>query len=86
LVRICQLDGLYGFSEPFQFTSVVELVNYYRTHSLSEYNQALDIVLSRPVSRFSVFPTCLLTVVTVVFYIDSFYFPCLLIAVNYGSQ
>ena len=44
-------DGLYGFAEPLEFHSVVELIEYYRDHSLSPYSPKLDITLVRPISR-----------------------------------
>ena len=42
LVKICHEDGCYGFSAPFQFSSVPELVAFYQTTSLKEYNRTLD--------------------------------------------
>lgn len=51
LIKISHRNGKYGFSEPFKFTSVVELVNHYRTTSLAQYNSTLDIKLLYPVSR-----------------------------------
>lgn len=51
LIKISHRNGRYGFSEPFKFGSVVELVNHYRTTSLSQYNKTLDIKLLYPVSR-----------------------------------
>jgi phosphoinositide-3-kinase regulatory subunit len=44
---------MYGFSEPLSFTSVVELINYYRSESLAHYNNALDIKLLYPISRYN---------------------------------
>ncbi|KAJ9593700.1 hypothetical protein L9F63_014748, partial [Diploptera punctata] len=52
LIKISHRNGKYGFSEPFKFSSVVELVNHYRTTSLAQYNSTLDIKLLYPVSRF----------------------------------
>lgn len=52
LIKICHKNGKYGFSEPYKFSSVVELVNFYRTQSLAQYNSTLDIKLLYPVSRF----------------------------------
>lgn len=52
LIKICHKNGYYGFSEPLKFTSVVELVNFYRTASLAQYNRTLDVKLLYPVSRF----------------------------------
>jgi len=51
LIKISHRNGKYGFSEPFKFNSVVELVNHYRTTSLAQYNSTLDIKLLCPVSR-----------------------------------
>ena len=51
LIKIASHDGLYGFSKPFQFHSVMELVDYYRNNSLSEYNTSLNTCLLSPVSR-----------------------------------
>ena len=53
LVKICFVDGKYGFSEPFQFNSVTELVEFYQRESLKEYNKDLDTRLLYPVSRFT---------------------------------
>lgn len=52
LVKICHEDGCYGFSAPFQFSSVPELVAFYQTTSLKEYNRTLDTRLLYPVSRY----------------------------------
>lgn len=52
LIKICHRNGKYGFTEPFTFNSVVELVNYCCQQSLSQFNKALDIKLLHPVSRF----------------------------------
>lgn len=52
LIKISHRNGKYGFSEPFKFNTVVELVNFYRTVSLAQYNPTLDIKLLYPVSRF----------------------------------
>jgi len=52
LVKICHEDGRYGFSAPYQFTSVPELVTFYQQVSLREYNRTLDTRLLYPVSRY----------------------------------
>lgn len=52
LIKICHRNGKYGFTEPFTFNSVVELVNFCREQSLGQFNKALDIRLLHPVSRF----------------------------------
>jgi len=51
LVKICHQDGKYGFSSPFPFSSVTELVEYYQNSSLKDYNRTLDTRLLYPVSR-----------------------------------
>lgn len=51
LIKICHGDGKYGFSPPFTFVSVVELVMFYQNVSLREYNSSLDTKLLFPVSR-----------------------------------
>ncbi|CAG0880468.1 unnamed protein product [Cyprideis torosa] len=52
LIRISQgANGKYGFTEPYTFDSVVDLVNHYRTHSLAQYNSGLDVMLLHPVSN-----------------------------------
>lgn len=52
MIRIFHHGGMYGFSQPFQFRSVTELVQYYREHSLLDYNSQLDIKLKLPVPRY----------------------------------
>eukprot|EP00088_Acartia_fossae_P042745 TRINITY_DN4495_c0_g1_i11.p1 TRINITY_DN4495_c0_g1~~TRINITY_DN4495_c0_g1_i11.p1 ORF type:complete len:456 (+),score=113.32 TRINITY_DN4495_c0_g1_i11:106-1473(+) len=52
LVKIGNSGGKYGFSEPFLFNSVVELVEHYQKNSLRDYNRTLDIRLLYPVSRY----------------------------------
>lgn len=52
LIKIYQKNGYYGFSEPFNFTSVIDLVNHYHKNSLSQYNATLDVKLLYPISRF----------------------------------
>ena len=53
LIKICHKNGMYGFTEPYTFSSVVELVNHFRHDSLSQYNASLDIKLLYPVSKFN---------------------------------
>ncbi|XP_065166487.1 phosphatidylinositol 3-kinase regulatory subunit gamma isoform X3 [Atheta coriaria] len=53
LIKICHCNGLYGFTAPYAFTSVVELINNFRTKSLSAYNASLDIKLMYPLSKFN---------------------------------
>ena len=45
-------EGYFGFAEPLEFHSVVELVDYYRENSLQPYSPKLDITLREPVSKF----------------------------------
>ena len=52
LIKICHRGGKYGFSDPYNFNSVIDLVEYYRNCSLAQYNATLDIKLLYPVSRF----------------------------------
>jgi len=52
LIKISHRNGKYGFSDPYNFHSVIELVDYYRNCSLAQYNSVLDIRLLYPVSRF----------------------------------
>lgn len=53
LIKICHKGGKYGFTEPFSFNSVVELINHFRNDSLSQYNASLDIKLLYPVSKYN---------------------------------
>lgn len=52
LIKIYHKNEKYGFSEPYNFSSVIELINHYRKVSLSQYNSTLDVKLLYPVSRF----------------------------------
>lgn len=52
LIKIYCKNDKYGFSEPYSFSSVIDLVNHYRKISLSQYNATLDVKLLYPVSRF----------------------------------
>lgn len=51
LIRIHHQDGKFGFSEPLTFSSVPELISYYRHRSLVQYNSWLDVTLAYPVSH-----------------------------------
>lgn len=52
LIKIYNHEGRYGFCEPyFQYKSVVDLIKYYREHSLAHCNSSLDIKLLYPLSR-----------------------------------
>lgn len=53
LIKICHKEGKYGFTEPYTFNSVVELINHFRRESLSQYNASLDIKLLYPVSKYN---------------------------------
>ena len=49
LLKIIGKDGRYGFQEPLHYDSVVEVIDFYREHSLSHYNSKLDFKLLYPV-------------------------------------
>lgn len=51
LIKIFSTGDKYGFTEPFEFNSVVELVQYCCEQSLSKFNKSLDIRLLYPVSK-----------------------------------
>ncbi|XP_014206200.1 phosphatidylinositol 3-kinase regulatory subunit alpha isoform X2 [Copidosoma floridanum] len=51
LIKICHRNGKYGFSEPYNFNSVIDLVEHYRNCSLAQYNSTLNIKLLIPISR-----------------------------------
>lgn len=51
LIKIYYHEGRYGFCEPFEFTSVVDLVRFYTEYSLAHCNSSLDIKLIYPLSR-----------------------------------
>ncbi|XP_016307155.1 phosphatidylinositol 3-kinase regulatory subunit gamma-like [Sinocyclocheilus anshuiensis] len=57
LIRIHHQDGKFGFSEPLTFSSVPELISYYRHRSLVQYNSSLDVTLAYPVSHCDPLPT-----------------------------
>ncbi|XP_024081756.1 phosphatidylinositol 3-kinase regulatory subunit alpha isoform X2 [Cimex lectularius] len=52
LIKISHRNGKYGFTEPYKFNTVVDLVNFYKGVSLSQYNPTLDIKLLYPVSKY----------------------------------
>lgn len=52
LVKISHQNGLYGFTEPYTFPSVVDLINYYKNVSLKQYNIILDVKLLYPISKY----------------------------------
>lgn len=49
LLKICCKDGRYGFQEPLNYESVVQVVDFYRQHSLAHFSQKLDTKLLYPV-------------------------------------
>ncbi|XP_077981754.1 phosphatidylinositol 3-kinase regulatory subunit alpha-like [Glandiceps talaboti] len=51
LIKIYYRNGLYGFSEPLVFKSVIDLIEHYKDVSLAQYNSKLDVKLSYPVSK-----------------------------------
>lgn len=53
IIKIFNTNGRYGFLKEGKCSSVVELINHFRTHSLIEYNAVLDICLLHPVSKFA---------------------------------
>ena len=53
LIRIQCKNGKYGFSDPYKFGSVSELVKHYGEVSLAQYNPRLDVKLEHPVSKFA---------------------------------
>ncbi|XP_064476405.1 phosphatidylinositol 3-kinase regulatory subunit gamma-like isoform X2 [Ornithodoros turicata] len=52
LIKIYHRMGKYGFSEPLNFNSVPELIQYFRNESLAQYNSFLNVRLLYPVSKF----------------------------------
>ncbi|CAH1775219.1 unnamed protein product [Owenia fusiformis] len=52
LIKIFHANQRYGFVEPYEFKSVVDLINHYRSNSLAQYNKTLDVTLQHPISRF----------------------------------
>lgn len=55
LIKIFHSNGKYGFTEPLEFNSVVELINYCCRKSLSKFNKTLDIRLLYPVCKYAVY-------------------------------
>lgn len=53
LIRIINFEGMYGFSAPGTFHSVVQLVNHFRENPLTKYNNRLTVKLEHPVSRYA---------------------------------
>ena len=52
LIKIFHRGGKYGFSEPLDFSSVVELIQHYHHESLAQYNPKLDTRLLYPISKY----------------------------------
>lgn len=52
LIKIFHHGGKYGFSEPVGFPSVVDLIQYYQSKSLAQYNSKLDTRLLYPISKY----------------------------------
>ncbi|XP_055630885.1 phosphatidylinositol 3-kinase regulatory subunit alpha isoform X2 [Toxorhynchites rutilus septentrionalis] len=52
VIKIYHNMNKYGFTKDCSHNSVVDLINFYRTVSLKEYNTILDIKLTYPISRF----------------------------------
>lgn len=56
VIKIYNNDGRFAFTKGtggLDFASVPELINYYRTNSLKDYNTILDTTLLFPVSRYT---------------------------------
>ncbi len=51
VIKIFHCNGKYGFTKECTFSTVPELINFYRMTSLKEYNSILDVKLMFPVSR-----------------------------------
>lgn len=51
LIKIGQANGMFGFTEPYGFRSVMELVSYFGKVSLKQYNSILDVKLLYPLSK-----------------------------------
>ena len=51
LLKIYGKNGRCGFQEPLQYDSVVDVVDFYRQHSLAHYNHKLDVKLLYPVTH-----------------------------------
>ena len=51
LIKIYSHEGRYGFCEPYEFKSVIDLVHFYMEFSLAHCNSSLDIKLMFPLSR-----------------------------------
>lgn len=50
-IKIIYENSLYGFTKDTKFISIVDLIDYHRTRSMMEYNDALEVMLLYPISR-----------------------------------
>ncbi len=75
LIRVQGKSGKFGFSDPYQFGSVSELVDHYSRVSLAQYNPRLDVKLEHPVSKFAR--------VHVSFYIHVYYHSVLIVCIRW---
>lgn len=52
LIRIYEsAEGKFGFSEPYEFDTISDLIKYHSSHSLVQYNRSLDITLKQVLPR-----------------------------------
>ncbi|CAD5111983.1 DgyrCDS1237 [Dimorphilus gyrociliatus] len=51
LIRIVQENGKFGFSPPYEFNSVKQLIDNYKTTSMARHNHKLDVFLKYPVEK-----------------------------------
>ncbi|KAH3860622.1 hypothetical protein DPMN_023532 [Dreissena polymorpha] len=51
LIKIYNCVGKFGFSDPYEFDSLKDLIDYHRVNSLQSYNPSLDMKLLYPVTR-----------------------------------
>ncbi|KAH3860608.1 hypothetical protein DPMN_023518 [Dreissena polymorpha] len=51
LIKIYNYVGKFGFSDPYEFDSLKDLIDYHKVNSLQLYNPLLDIKLLYPVIR-----------------------------------
>jgi len=56
LIRIIEKNGTFGFTDSTTYPSLFALIEYFRTHSLKEYNSSLDIRLMFPVAKYENLP------------------------------
>ena len=80
LIRIIYGNGKYGFSEPYTFNSVIELIEYYKKNSLGKYNPRVNTQLFNPISRFAVSVcvcACACVYVYVCMHVHACVYPCM---------